>query len=125
MFLQIGGNMEKYNGPERRECPRLNASFIVSYRVKEPPSDFDLSQTKDVSEGGLLLTTNKAFELGTILVMTLRFPFVSEKIEVEGQVVSSDEKVKNLIYETHIKFKGSDEAFLKKIGEFVKKELKR
>ncbi|MCF7916550.1 MAG: PilZ domain-containing protein [Candidatus Omnitrophica bacterium] len=117
--------MENYNGPERRKYPRLNASFIVSYQVKEPPSDFDLSQTKDLSQGGLLLTTNKEFEPGTILVMTLRFPFVEEKIEIEGQVVSSEQKVKNLIYETHIKFKTSDEDFLKKIGEFVKEALKK
>ncbi len=117
--------MKEYNGPERRKYHRLNASFIVSYRVKEPPSDFDLSQTKDVSQGGLLLTTNKKFAQGTVLIMTIRFPFVAEKLKLDGQVVSSQEKVKNLIYETHIKFKDSDEAFLKRIGEFIKKEMKK
>lgn len=117
--------MEKYNGPEKRRHPRLNASFIVSYRIKDPSSDFDLSQTKDVSQGGFLFTTNKEFAQGTVLVMILRFPFVAEKIELHGQVVSSQEKVKNLIYETHIKFKDSDEAFLRRIGEFIKKKMKK
>ncbi|MCF7873638.1 MAG: PilZ domain-containing protein [Candidatus Omnitrophica bacterium] len=115
--------MGKYKGPERRKHPRLNANFIVSYKIIEPPSDFDLSQTKDVSQGGLFLTTNKGFEQGTLLSMTIRFPFASDKLKLTGQVVNSEEKVKNLLYETHIQFKDSDEAFLKKIGNFINKEL--
>ncbi|MCF7872797.1 MAG: PilZ domain-containing protein [Candidatus Omnitrophica bacterium] len=117
--------MEKYNGPERRKHPRLNANFIVSYRIIEPPSDFDLSQTKDVSQGGLFLTTNRSFDPGTLLAMTIRFPFVSEKLKLTGQVVSSYEKVKGLLYETHIRFENSDEEFLKNIGNFIKKELNK
>lgn len=117
--------MEKYNGPERRKHPRLNANFIVSYRIIEPPSDFDLSQTKDVSQGGLFLTTNRSFDSGTLLAMTIRFPFVSEKLKLTGQVVSSYEKVKDLLYETHIRFENPDEEFLKNIGNFIKKELNK
>ncbi|MCF7870167.1 MAG: PilZ domain-containing protein [Candidatus Omnitrophica bacterium] len=117
--------MEKYNGPERRKHPRINANFIVSYRIIEPPSDFDLSQTKDVSQGGLFLTTNRSFNPGTLLAMTVRFPFIPEKLKLTGQVVNSQERVKDLLYETHIKFKDSDEEFLKKIGNFIKKELNK
>ncbi|MFO8053110.1 MAG: PilZ domain-containing protein, partial [Candidatus Omnitrophota bacterium] len=120
-----GGNMKEYNGPERRKHPRLNANFVVSYRIIEPPSDFDLSQTKDVSQGGLFLTTNRSFDKGTLLAMTVRFPFISEKLELTGQVVNSQERVKNLLYETHIKFKDSDEKLIKKIGNFIKKELNK
>ncbi|MCF7887369.1 MAG: PilZ domain-containing protein [Candidatus Omnitrophica bacterium] len=116
--------MEKYNGPERRKHPRLNANFIVSYRITEPPSDFDLSQTKDVSQGGLFLTTNRSFDRGTLLAMTIRFPFAPEKLKLTGQVVTSYEKVKGLLYETHIRFENSDEEFLKNIGNFIKKRVK-
>ncbi len=116
--------MDKYKGPERRKHSRLTANFIVSYRIKEPSSPFDLSQTKDISQGGLLLTTNKKFDQGTLLAMTIRFPFLVEKIQLTGQVVGSQEKVKDLIYETHIKFQDSDQALLKEIGEFIEKRIK-
>lgn len=116
--------MEEYGGPERRRYPRLNVNFIVSYRIKEPSASFDLSQTKNLSQGGLLLTTNKAFEKGTLLAMTIRFPFVNEKINLTGQVIGSQEKVRDLIYETHIRFQESDEAFLRDVGKFIEKKLK-
>ncbi len=116
--------MEKFSGPEKRKHPRLNVNFIVSYRVEGPSSPFDLSQTKDVSQGGLLLTTNKKFDKGTILVMTILFPFVEEKMKLTGIVVDSQEKVRDLIYETHIQFKEADESLLKEIGEFIQKKVK-
>jgi hypothetical protein len=117
--------MEKYNGPERRRYPRLNANFIVSYRAKEPSSSFDLSQTKDVGQGGLLFTASKKIEPGTMLVMTVRFPFIPDKLELTGQVVKSQEKVKGLIYETHVQFKDSDQALIRKIGDFIRKEISK
>ena len=116
--------MSQYNGPERRQRKRVDASFVVSYRVKEGPKDFDLSNTKNVSQAGMLLTTNKAFTQGTYLAMLIRFPLVPQKIKVTGEVVNSKEIIKNLIYETRIKFLNLDEDFFIKLGEFIKENLK-
>ncbi|MBD3246406.1 MAG: hypothetical protein GF333_05285 [Candidatus Omnitrophica bacterium] len=116
--------MESYQGPERREHPRMNVNFIVSYRVKEVPEDYDLSQSKNVSQGGMLLTTNRKFERDTQLSMTIRFPFTLQKIELTGVVVDSKEIVRDLIYETRIQFLGTKEEFFQKLGDFVKENLK-
>ncbi|MDD5195008.1 MAG: PilZ domain-containing protein [Candidatus Omnitrophica bacterium] len=116
--------MNKYEGPERRKTPRLNANFVVSYRVKEVPEGYDLSQTKNVSQGGILLTTNRKFESGTHLAMSIRFPFIAKRIEVTGSVVESKEIVRDLIYETRIQFMDLDAEFFRKLGEFVKEHLK-
>jgi c-di-GMP-binding flagellar brake protein YcgR len=113
--------MKEYTGPERRHYQRLDANFVVSYRVKQIPDNYDLTQTKNVSQGGMLLTTNRKFEKGTQLAMTIRFPFVRERIEVTGEVVDSREVVRDLIYETRLQFIDLKEEFFKELGEFVHK----
>jgi len=117
--------MEKYTGPEKRKHQRVGGNFVVSYRVKKIPDYYDLSQTKNVSQGGLLLTTNKQFEAGTQLAMTIRFPFVEERIETTGEVVHSKEVVKGLIYETRIKFIDLSENFFIELGAFVKELVEK
>jgi hypothetical protein len=116
--------MSNYGGPERRKFARLNANFVVSYRVKEIPDGYDLSQTKNVSQGGILLTTNRKFENSTHLAMSIRFPFIAKRIEVTGVVVDSKEIVRDLIYETRIQFLDLDTEFFQKLGEFVKEHIK-
>ncbi len=113
-----------YNGPERRKYERLEANFVVSYRIQDNPNGYDLSQSKNVSQGGMLLTTNKIFNEGTCLSMTIRFPLIPQKIEVTGQVVESKEVVRDLLYETRIKFLDLDIEFFKKLGEFIEENLK-
>jgi len=116
--------VRKYRGKEKREYPRMHANFIVSYRIKHPSGDYDLTQTKDVSQGGMLLTTNKPFEKGTYLTLTMRFPFIPQKIELTGKVADSKEINKNLIYETRIQFLDLDRNSFEKLGKFIKKNFK-
>ena len=116
--------MEKYGGSERRSSPRFSASFVVSYRVKEIPDGYDLSQTKNVSQGGILLTTNRKFDKRTLLAMSIRFPFVAKRIEVTGTVIESREVVRDLIYETRIHFLDLDTEFFRELGEFIQGHLK-
>jgi len=54
----------------------------------------------------------------------LRMPFISQKIEITGLVIASTELVRDLIYETRVKFIGLNSDFFEKLGEFVKKNLK-
>ncbi len=116
--------MTDFSGSEKRKYARMNANFVVSYRIKEMLDGYDLSQSKNVSQGGMLLTTNKFFPKNTGLAMTIRFPFVAQKIEVTGRVISSKEMVRDLIYETRLQFMDLNENFFKELGEFINKYLK-
>ena len=71
--------MKKYKGPERRTKPRLTANFVISYKIREDIDNADLTQSRNVSQGGMLLTTNRVFKKGTYLSMTIRFPFCKTK----------------------------------------------
>ena len=96
-------------GSEKRKHPRIKANFIVSYRVLEESDTIDTSQTKNLSLGGMLVTTNRPFEKGTSLALKIRLPFDLNPIEVVGKVVESSEIVKDLIYDTRIEFSSMDQ----------------
>ncbi len=98
-----------YGGPDRRKFSRAFGRFIVSYRILEEVNNVDITQTKNLSLGGMLLTTNRAFEPGTHLALEIRLPFDPHPIILIGKVVDSKEVTKNLIYDTRLMFLGIDE----------------
>ena len=93
-----------YSGPERRKTPRIPGKFVVSYRVKADIDNVDISQTRNLSLGGMILTTNKGFPIGTLLALSLRLPFFVGTIGMTGRVQATKEVAKDLIYDTHIQF---------------------
>ena len=114
-----------YTGPERRKHPRVSGRFIVSYRILEEYNNADISQTKNISLGGMLLTTNMALDPGTNLALEIRLPFDPNPIMLIGKVVESREITKNLIYDTRLIFLTIDEKHRKVISETVDYYLKR
>ena len=115
--------MEKYSGQERRRFPRLSANFVVSYKIKQIPENYDLSQTKNVGQGGVLLTTNQKFVPGTILALTIKFPFVPQRIEIDATVVGFREVVRDMIYETRLSFVRLNRKFFEELGKFIEEHL--
>lgn len=98
-----------YNGAERRKGPRVKGRFIVSYRILEEMDNVDITQTKNVSQGGMLLTTNRPFNAGTNLAVEIRLPFERNPIMLIGKVVESTEITHDLIYDTRLQFLAVDE----------------
>ena len=114
-----------YGGLERRRHPRLDKTFIVSYRVYEEVDNYDLTQTKNLSVGGMLLTTNRSFSPGTILAVDIRLPFLMEPLNLKGRVVRSKQVVKNLIYDTHLEVIDIDEETKETINKTIVFHLKK
>ncbi len=114
-----------YSGTERRKFPRIDGRFIVSYRIFEEVNNIDITQTKNVSVGGFLLTTNRPFDSGTNLTLEIRLPFDPDPIMIVGIVVESVEITKNLIYDTRLIITNLDEkhrkVICKTIDYYVKK----
>jgi hypothetical protein len=77
---------------------------VVSYRIKAEVDNYDITQTRNLSLGGMLLTTNRNFSPGTILAIDVRLPFFIDAISFTGKVLGSKEVVKELIYDTYIQF---------------------
>jgi len=114
-----------YTGPERRKHPRIGSRFIVSYRIWEGNDDIDISETKNLSSGGMLLTTNIKFAVGTKLALEIRLPFEPRPIMLVGEVEESREVKKGLIYDTRLMFLSVDEAHKKTITDTITYYLRR
>jgi len=108
-----------YSGLERRKYPRIVGRFIVAYRVIDEVDKVDISQTKNISLGGMLLTTNRKFDAGTNLSLEIRLPFDPDPIKIIAKVLESKEITKNLIYDTRLMFLTIDEKHIKIITETV------
>ncbi|MFC1579631.1 PilZ domain-containing protein [Thermodesulfobacteriota bacterium] len=106
---------------ERRKSPRANANIVIRYHILEESRDYDLSQSMNVSQDGLLLTTNRMFHPGTRLAMNAFFPFLNAAIEITGDVVESREVMEDLIYETHIHFHDLEKKMREQLAGFVEK----
>jgi c-di-GMP-binding flagellar brake protein YcgR len=114
-----------YSGPERRANPRVSGRFIVSYRVLDEEESIDITQSKNLSLGGMLLTTNRYFTRGTNLALEIRLPFDPNPIMLIARVVDSEEITKNLIYDTRLTFLAIDERHKKAITQTINYYLKR
>lgn len=114
-----------YSGAERRQNPRAKGSFMVSYRILEESDNVDISQTKDISLGGMDLTTNRCFNPGTKLAVDIRLPFDPNPIKIVAVVIESRTITENLIYETRLAFLSVDEAHKNSIGKTVDFYLKK
>lgn len=114
-----------YSGPERRKQPRMNARFVISYRILEEDDNIDISQTKNLSLGGMLLTTNREFPTGTNLALEIKLPFDKNPIMLIGKVMESRKVVNNLIYDTRLTFLAIDEKPRDIISKTVEHYLKK
>ena len=111
--------MPPYSGPEKRKHIRIDRNFVVSYRIYGDPNNIDVSQTKNFSEGGMLLTTNHSFDSGTILAIEIRLPLISQPIRLLGKILESKEIAHNLIYETRLIFTYMDDQSRKFVKNTV------
>jgi hypothetical protein len=98
-----------YSGTEKRKHRRVNGRFMVSYRILEETDDIAITQTKNLSLGGMLITTNKKFNPGTTLAIEIRLPFEGDPIMLVGKVVESLEITQGLIYDTRVEFLSVDD----------------
>ena len=113
---------------ERRQHPRAPKNFILRY-YEEGHKDKaeEVTQLKNISTGGVCFVTQKAIQPGTVLWLELNTPYLTETAYLEGEVLASHEKAKDMLYETRLKFENlNDEAkfILQKLMEYFENEKK-
>ncbi|MDD4907458.1 MAG: PilZ domain-containing protein [Candidatus Omnitrophica bacterium] len=114
-----------YSGPERRKYPRIGGKFLVSYRIADKDDLIDITQTKNVSLGGILLTTDRAFKPGTDLMIEVRLPIDPKAIKIVARVRQSKELIKGMIYDTHLEFMSIDEHHKNMVAKTIEHILKK
>ena len=97
-----------FEGKEKRKHPRLDFNLIVSYRPLENTEKMRITQIKNLSRGGMMISTCEKIEKGTMLKINLRFPLLKKKVNLVGKVIESKEVVPNFDYETRVYFYNMD-----------------
>ena len=117
---------DEKSGKERRKYQRIQKSFILSYFDKVNPNQkYELTQLKNISQGGVCFITTQAFQKGKMIGIELRTPYLTDTTYLEGEVLQSHEKVKNMLYETRLEFRGVNsqaEFLLSKLIEYFIQE---
>ncbi len=112
--------MQSQPAQDQRQHQRREVSLVVSYRPEDPTAGYGIAQTRNISQGGLLLTTARAFAPGALLAIRIRLPFRCSPSFVSGtaQAVESREIVQCLLYETRLRFIHLDRWSTRIIGDF-------
>ncbi len=93
---------------------------MVSYRPSYPSVAYDITHTRNISQGSMLLTTARAFAPGARLKIQLNLPLRGSPRRVPGTVetVGSRDIVQNLLYETRVRFVDLDRRSFQIIADF-------
>jgi len=59
---------------ERRRARRIEKNLFIQYRESADAKCWDIAQVKDISELGLVIKTDKIFEVNTILHLRIKLP---------------------------------------------------
>jgi len=109
---------------ERRRFVRVEGSFVVSYKdITTSEGKSDITQTKNISLGGILFTTDREFPPGTLLRLNMRLPYVSTYINVKAQVVDCTKK--GILYNTRAKFVGLKDEDKEAINRIIEYNLRQ
>lgn len=108
---------------ERRKFKRINRNYIVSYApVKSEEIKFDISQTKNLSEGGLLFITDRKFDKDVVLKLKLKLPEFLDYVIVQVQVIDSARMAKGMMNETRVRFVEAEQKVIESIRKLVDRE---
>jgi len=108
---------------EKRKFKRIDGNYVVSYApIKGEDLKSDVSQTKNLSEGGLLFISDRKFEKDTILKIKLRLPEFSDYVIVKAQVIDSIQRAKGSMNETRVMFVEIDQNVREAIRRLAEHE---
>jgi type IV pilus assembly protein PilZ len=114
---------------ERRKQPRVFVRALVDY---ESPGTFLYDYSKDLSEGGIFLETERPLPTGTPVTLRFTLPDIDRVFEVKGKVAWINEtkpkggaKAPKFQVGMGVQFEEMEEEDRKTIRDYVTKLLKR
>ncbi len=104
---------------EKRNFERVSTHLLLSYKA-EGDNKFNTSQLINISRGGVKFTTEKPYIANTPMVVSLLAPTsYPNKITIKGFCVYSTEKIKDMLYETAMKFQNNPPDVTDEINKYL------
>ncbi len=96
---------ESNSEKERRKHARVDRNFILTYVDKKSPNvKNEITQVRNISRGGMCFVATRSFDISMVLMIEMRTPFTTGSVHLEGVVLESRERIKNLIYDVRLQF---------------------
>lgn len=116
---------EFWGGKERRHHVRFEKSLDVNYAVVRKPHLKDNGTTVNISEGGMKLALAEKLSKGAILDLKISLPNQNQTIEIEGEVVWSEESAETdsdgkKIFCSGIRFAGIKEPSGVHLSDYIR-----
>ncbi len=112
---------------ERRRYQRLAREVAVDITYIDPVSkertEVERSCSRNISALGLLVTTDKKFEVGDTVAVKFHLPGSPEDMSTGARVIRVEEIIEDQFYDIGLEFTVVDDATLNKVNQFVLKEL--
>ncbi len=120
--------MEYWGGKERRQSVRFRKTLGVSYVIEKRAHLSNSGKTLDISDSGLRLSLEEKLVKGTIIDMRISDPSSNKTIEIEGEVIwSEDTKTKKdeedsgkRRFEAGLKFLGTRSPLGIAVSDFIR-----
>lgn len=90
--------------PNKRSSERIDATLLVYYKKHGSQMGYDLSQTANISSGGVMLTTSFAYKVNDVLDLKLVSPINSDGDIVLAQVRGCEQVIPDIMYRTRVQF---------------------
>ena len=114
-----------YSGKEQRKYGRVDCRFLTSFLMSGAGDKVEITQSKNMSLGGILLTTSKPIKKAAIVNLEIRLPGASSPVLVSGKVIESTRNVNSLFYNTRFEFSSPSENDKEIIFKALDNRLKR
>lgn len=88
--------------PDRRKFIRVKADLLTNFRVFCTLEEIKDAELQNISEGGLMFTSNQSLSNGQPLEVKLSVPVLSGMIEFEGTVVWNERTENRVSYNTGV-----------------------
>ncbi len=89
---------------DRRKYPRIYRNFIIHCRVKGTEMVHEICQIHDISRGGAAFASTTAFTKGSVLTIELKTPFLNNTVVLEGVIIHTSVKIKDVIHSIHLQW---------------------
>lgn len=114
-------NLKEKTGAERRTAPRAELDYDLEADIEGDNVPYT-GLIKDISEGGLFISTDKRHTPGDTLQIRFTFPSVNDPIEVQAVVrwYRDDYTDSSMLPGIGVQFVDLDPEILKKINAYIK-----
>ena len=121
----MSANKEISNVADRRKYIRIPYEAVIRYKAcpnkEQKKKSFSDACSKNISGGGIMMTTKEHFPTGTILEVELDIPSLDgySTVKILGQIVRTIESEKGKRYENGISFYKIDEQDEEILEQFL------